>query len=218
MARTLSVLLLGAVVLAGFAGYRVFESNVRAEVYHARLLELSEDHAALRALYDEAVRRTAVTELVVAGDRLTVVVRTAEGDVREIEAPFDPRREIYVDYVVKDGRLWIRRLFDDRTPPGDGLLIDPELYAIDWESSADGHGKAAYRALADGRWVVDVSGDGSLGLRRRSGGEVVALIAAPTVRDYAPLEEDVARALAAIAPLEVVAAVTRRLEAVVKDW
>ena len=215
MVRILSVLLLAVFVVAAFAGFRVFETNVRAEVYRTRLLELSRDHDALRGLYDQAVRRTAVTELVVAGDSLAVVVRTAEGDVEEIETPFDPRREIYVDYVVRDGRLWIRRLFDDRTPPGDGMLIDPELFAIDWESINAGHGKAAYRALADGRWIVDVSGDGSLGLRRRTAGEVVALVSAPPVRDYAPIEEEVQDALAAISPAEAVAAIARQLEAAV---
>jgi hypothetical protein len=95
-----------------------------------------------------------------------VAIRDASGAVRTIETPFDPSREIYVDFVVLDGRLWIRRVFDDRTPPEQGVLIDPALAEIDWSEDEAAHGKATYRALGPGRWIVSVTGDGSLGLAR----------------------------------------------------
>jgi hypothetical protein len=107
-----------------------------------------------------------VTELVVEDGRLSVAIRDAGGAIRTIETPFDPSREIYVDFVVLDGRLWIRRVFDDRTPPEQGVLVDPALAEIDWSEERAAYGKATYRALGPGRWIVSVTGDGSLGLAR----------------------------------------------------
>jgi hypothetical protein len=212
MSRILSVALLALMVLAAFTGFRLLEAGIAAEVYRARLAELAGDYERLRGQYDEAVRRTAVTELVVSDGRLSVVIRTAEGDLETLASPFDPSREIYIDYVVRDGRLWIRRLFDDQTAPGAGMVIDPSLYTIDWEAVADGHGKALYRALGEGRWIVDVSGDGSLGLRRRADGEAIELVSAPQVRDYAPIDAVVGDALAAIGPIEALVALVRQIE------
>jgi hypothetical protein len=168
-----------------------------ADVYRDRLARLAGEHEALRTSYNDAVRRSAVTELLVRDGSLSVLVRTPgpEGSaLREIETPFDPSREIYVDFAVLDGRLWIRRVFDERTPPSLGVVIDPELAQIEW-AGAPGSGvrvgKAVYRSLSEGRWVVSVTGQGSLGLERvgpasDAPGE---LIAAPTVQTFDELPE-----------------------------
>ncbi|MDJ0849830.1 MAG: hypothetical protein QNK04_15785, partial [Myxococcota bacterium] len=101
--RLLALVLLALLALTGFAGFRVLESQLAADVYQARLAELAADHEALRSLYNEAVRRTAVTELRVEDGTLAVVIRTAEGELQTLPSPYDPRNEIYVDYVVADG-------------------------------------------------------------------------------------------------------------------
>jgi hypothetical protein len=145
-------------------------ADVVASIYKQRLGELAGEYESLRSQYNEAVRRTAVTELVVNEGTLCVRVRTVAGVVETFETPFDPRGEIYCDYVVRDGRVFIRRVFDDRTPPSAGVVIDPKLAEIDWSTMAphdeQAVGKAVYRSLSDGRWVVTVTGDGALGLRR----------------------------------------------------
>ncbi|MBW2286446.1 MAG: hypothetical protein JRG80_02505 [Deltaproteobacteria bacterium] len=212
MTRTLSFTLLVLVALAAFAAHRLLEASLAADVYRERLMELSADYEQLRGRYDEAVRRTAVTELVVADGKLSVVIRTAEGELKSFESPFDPSREIYVDYVVRDGRLWIRRLFDDRTPPGEGMSIDPRLIDVDWETVGEGYGKAAYRALGEGRWVVEVTGDGSLGLARRDPEEVVELAPPPPVREYEPVAETVESVLGSIRASEAFRALARQIE------
>jgi hypothetical protein len=210
MSRLLAVALLAIV---GFAGFRLLESTLAADVYRARIAELSADHDALRALYNDAVRRTAVTELRVEGGVLSVVVRRADGALEVLPSPYDPRKEIYVDYVVMDGRLWIRRVFDEDTPPGEGMVVDSRLAAVDWDTLPEGHGKAAYRALGEGRWVVDVTGDGSLGLSRREPGDEAELSPPPPVRSYPPVEAEVRDALGAIGPGEAVRAIAKRLGA-----
>jgi hypothetical protein len=152
-----------------------------------------------------------VTELVVEDGRLSVAIRDAGGSIRSIETPFDPSREIYVDFVVLEGRLWIRRVFDDRTPPEQGVLVDPALAEIDWSAEAADHGKAAYRALGPGRWVVSVTGDGSLGLTRAREDAPAELAPPPALRSYEPVESEIDDGLGELGAAEVLRALGERL-------
>jgi len=203
------VVLIGAIV--GGLGYRLLETSLELDVYRERFDALERDFEGLRRQYDEAVRRTAVSELISQDGKLSVLVRTAAGELERIETPFDPSGEIYVDFVVVDGRIWIRRIFDANTPPATGLVIDPELAEIDWNRASDAQGKATYRALGEGRFVVTVSGDGSLGLEPRSGDVPVELTAAPEVKSYEPVGQVVDQRLRELQPAEVMRALGRRL-------
>jgi hypothetical protein len=209
--RTISVIVLAALAaFAGLAGFRLLRSGVTAEVYRSRLEVLADDYASLRERYDTAVRRTAVTELLVRDGRLSVTVRTAEGVQQTIPTPYDPSREVYIDYVVVDGRLWIRRVFGEDTPPREGIVVDPRLAHVDWNAPGASHGKAAYRALEEGRWVVTVTGDGSLGLAPADG-EPIELSPPPPVQRFEPVEGEVDDALRRIGPAEVLHVFAREL-------
>lgn len=202
-----SLIILFAVILlgtGGYLGYRLLGSSIEAEIYRSRLQELSRDHARLREQYNDAIRKTAVTELQVKDGRLDVVIRTADGQLQRIETSFDPSNEIYVDYVVVDGRLWIRRIFDSQTPPGRGLLIDPHFIDVSWDAENARHGKAVYRALGEGRWIVTVTGGGALGLARRRDDDDMGLAAPPALREYRPVSEEVHAAMREIGVGEVV--------------
>ena len=181
-----AVVLLG---VAGYVGYQLVQANLKADIYKDRLTELASDYDALRQTYNQAVRKTAVTELVVEDGKLCVSIRNAEGMVKQTPTPFDPSGEIYVDYVVLDGRLWVRRVFDAKTPPSQGVVIEPELADVGWDDPALAHGKAVYRRLDEGRWIVTVTGDGSLGLAKASGNQPADLASVPPVRDYEPVDE-----------------------------
>ena len=211
MKHVVAVLLMAILGLTGFAGYRLLRSDIEASVYRSRLEEVARDYELLRESYNEAIRRTAVTELRVEQGVLSVAIRNALGDVRIIDTPYDPSREIYVDYAILDGRLWIRRIFDATTPPEEGLLVDPNLADVDWSTDPDGYGKAAYRSLAEGRWVVTATGDGSLGLGRRRSGDAAKLAPPPPVHTYEPLERVVDRQLGAIEPREALRALAAQL-------
>jgi len=189
--RTAALLAVMVVVIA--VGYRVLRLYYENDILSRRLGDLQTQHRQLAELYNQAIRRTAVTELQVEDGRLSVVIRTADGVEKTLATPFDPAGEIFVDYVIRDGRLWIRRLFDARTPPLQGMLIDPQLGDVNWSDAAYTHGKAVYRSLGPGRWVVTVTGDGSLGLAKREPGDQRPLATAPTVRDYSEVELDVRR-------------------------
>jgi hypothetical protein len=152
-----------------------------------------------------------VNELRVRDGALRVVIRDATGAEHEIETPYDPAREIYVDFAILDGRLWIRRVFDAGTPPQEGLVIDPGLAQVDWSTDPSAHGKAAYRSLGEGSWVVSVTGDGSLGLAASPEDEIPELSPPPPVRDYEPLEESVDQRLRSIQPEEALRALATRL-------
>jgi len=209
--RLLDLLLIVILGFAGLAGYRLVQMGVEAQVYRERLAAVASDYEELRGRFNEAVRRTAVTELVVDHGALSVVIRNAAGEVQRFETPYDPTREIYVDYVVLDGRLWIRRVFDGVTPPERGMLIDPGLAEIDWSADPEGHGKAAYRSLGEGRWVVSVTGDGSLGLARVEGDARPELVSPPPVRDYDPIETEVGDVLRDAGVLETARALVVQL-------
>lgn len=186
------VLQTGALVLlggaAGLMGYRFVRADLAAHVYRERLVTLAQDYESLRTTYNDAVRRSAVTELIVKDGKLAVRVVNDQGTVREIPTPYDPTREIFVDFIVVDQRLWIRRVFDAKTPPTQAVVINPEFTDVDWESPQTAYGKAVYRRLDEGRWVVSVSGDGSLSLGRADG--PTRLTNAPKLKDYQQAEED----------------------------
>lgn len=204
MNRITGIASLVLIAVAGYAGYRLVEANLRADIYRDRLTSLAADYDTLRATYNQAVRRTAVTELVVENGKLCVSIRNAEGVVKSIPTPFDPAGEIYVDYVVLDGRLWVRRVFDAKTPPSQGVLIDPKLAEVSWDDQGATHGKAVYRQLGEGRWIVSVTGDGSLGLARSTRTAPTDLTTTPPVRDYEPISEQAKLEADRIGPGDVV--------------
>ncbi|MDP6977759.1 MAG: hypothetical protein QF570_04040 [Myxococcota bacterium] len=210
--RILNAVLVLIAAVAGFAAFRLLEASLEADVYRERLGALSADYESLRSRYNDAVRRTAVTELLVGDATLDVVIRNAAGEMQTLSTPFDPKREIYVDYVVLDGRLWIRRLFDEGTAPDQGFFVDPRLVDVDWTQEGASHGKAAYRALEPGRWVVDVTGDGSLGLARRNDDLPTHVAPAPPIREYTPVEHEVGVRLGEIEPAEAFDALMRQLD------
>ena len=179
------------VILAG-VGYRLAASRVETDIYRQRLSGLTGEYESLRSTYNQAVRRTAVTELLVRGGKLSVAIRTIEGVDRLIETPFDPSREIYCDYVLVDGRLWIRRVYDNYTPPYKGQVIDERFASVDWNAPNAREGKAAYRSLSEGRWVVTVTGDGALALVKADDKTPTVLSGPPPVRDYDQIEKQIA--------------------------
>lgn len=182
LATTGALIVLAGV--GGMMGYRFLRADISAKVYRQRLEDLSAEYASLRDRYNDAVRKTVVTELVVKDNKLSVRVRDASGVLKEIATPYDPSREVYVDYVVIDSRLWIRRLFDSQTPPSEALVIDPVYEEVDWDCEGAEHGKAVYRALSEGRWIVTASGNGSLGLVRADEMPEPELAPPPMLKDF----------------------------------
>ncbi len=182
-------ILLLCVIIA--VGYRWASMQVELDIYRERLAGLSNEYESLRAMYNQAVRKTAVTELIVKDGRVSLAIRTIRGVDRVIDTPFDPSQEIYCDYALLDGRLWIRRVYDARTPPSKGLVIDDSLEQVDWNNPAARYGKAVYRSLSEGRWIVTVTGDGSLGLAKSDTNTNVMLAGPPPVRDYDQIDKQI---------------------------
>ncbi|MCA9304401.1 MAG: hypothetical protein KC996_09790 [Phycisphaerales bacterium] len=175
---------IGAVVLIGVVGLRFARADAATRVYQDRLRDLSGEYETLRAQYNSAVRQTAVTELVVKDRRVTVHVRTIEGTSETIETACDADKEIYVDFALIDGRLWIRRVFDADTAPSNATVINPKLVDVDWEADGALVGQAVYRMLGEGRWVVRAAGDGALGLARVDDDAVVNLSSPPEIGSF----------------------------------
>lgn len=189
-------------IAAALLAYHLTRAGITESVYRDRLEDIASRYESLRDQYNDAVRRTTITELIVTDNRLSVRIRDASGIIREIPTRYDPRNEIYVDYAIIDGRLWIRRVFDALTPPAEGTIIDPQLAGITWDGDRATFGKAVYRSLDEGRWVVAVSGDGSLGLGPALG-PVNTLAMPPALGTFDEMNQQLKDDIANIGPSDI---------------
>lgn len=201
--RTRNAIVLAAIVtLIMGIGYALLRERLAAQVYRDRLEDLAGEYEKLRADYNDVVRKTAVTELLVSGGKVSVVVATEAGVLETIPTDLDPSQEIHVDFVVVDGRLWIRRVHDDQTPAARAQVIDPKVAEVAWDEDGKDYGLTVYRPLSEGRWVVQATAGGALTLVRRGDAEPVELVRAPLVREFRTLDEDVQDRLGEIGILE----------------
>lgn len=184
MKAVTTIVLIFAIAASSFCAWQLLRARTETRVYEKQWEALNSDYQDLLAQYNEAVRKTAVTELLVDQDNITVVVRTIEGDKKTIDTGLSPAGEVYVDYVVIDNRLWIRRIFDENTPPAKAVTIDPRFAQVDWDRENAVVGKAVYRRLSPGRWGISVTGDGSLGLKRLAEDQPFDVASPPAVREY----------------------------------
>jgi hypothetical protein len=178
-------LLTVAIVLGGYFWMR---EEITSRIYREKLDVLAGQYSALADQYNTAIRQSAITELEVTDSEIAVLIRTADGMIKRIPTPFDPRQELYVDYLVGNGRIWIRRVFDESTPPGNGLVIDPIWETVDWPSANLSYGKAIYRRLQPGIWSIQVSGNGALSLEKVDSSQAARLQASPEIRSYEEMQ------------------------------
>lgn len=206
LTRTISTsIMLAVIAAAGFLGYQYIRAGAAADIYRTRLATLADEYEGLRTTYNEAVRKSAVTELQVEDGKLSVLVVSETGILRRVETPYDPAGEVYVDYIVRDSRLWIRRVFDANTPPSQGVVIDPGIGPVLW-GEGDGQarmGKAVYRQLGEGRWVISVTGSGALGLVKVAETAKVKLTPSPKIADFATVTVEADRDVESIGMAEV---------------
>lgn len=179
--------------LAAAAGYQWARAQVAQDIYRDRLVVLQDDYLALAERYNQAITPRPVTELLVEDGIVCVLVRQGNGELARIQTPFNAwEDELFVDYALVDGRLLIRRVFDEHTAARSDqtVVVDSDLLEVDWTDPTIPYGKAIYRSkMTDGRWVVSVTGDGSLGLKRVGDDEPVVLETQPKVQAFDPIEE-----------------------------
>jgi len=186
------------IALCGVALWRQSRGNIVAGIYRERLEKLSANYQQLRGQYNEAVRKTAVTELVLEGGRLNVVIRTAAGVVETIATYLDANQEVHVEYLVQDGKLWIRRVYTLSEPDPGGramaavAMINPSLADPPWSTDADLKGLSVFRKnLSPGRWVVTTTGNAALDLKKLPPGQESQLTCPPPVRDFPAMEKEI---------------------------
>ena len=202
-----SLAIISAVAITAVVGLKIAKAETANQVYRDRLSDLSTDYKSLAAQYNQAVRQTAVTELIVKDRKITVEIRTIEGEQETIETPCNADKEIYVDFALIAGRLWIRRVFDADTPPSQATIINPKLANVDWDSEGALVGQAVYRQLDEGRWIVNAAGDGALALTRVDDDQIINLSPPPTVKAYEEVQSQVDEELEKITWRDVLASV-----------
>ncbi len=199
--------IVAAIGVVGLVGLRFAKADAANQVYQSRLQDLSGEYQLLANQYNQAVRKTAITELVVKDRAVTVQVRTIEGTQEIIETTCNADKEIYVDFALIEGRLWIRRVFDSDTPPSQATIINPKLANIDWDAQGALVGQAVYRQLDEGRWVVNAAGDGALALTKIPDDQIVSLSPPPTIQAFDEIQVEVDQELNKITWRDVFASV-----------
>lgn len=199
------VLLLALLLLMsmGIAGYQWARATAAKDIYRDRLGQLQGEFTDLAQQYNSAVTPKPVTELLVENGIVSIIIRDSAGQVQTIPTEANGQREVYVDYALIDGRLLIRRVFDEETAPKYATTVDPALLQVDWNAPGAMYGKAIYRRLEDGRWIVSVTGDGSLGLERLEGDATIDLVNQPEVKAYDPVNIQADADAEAISPGDV---------------
>lgn len=201
------IAIVGAAFVVGLVGLRFARADAANTVYQSRLRALTSDYESLRGQYNQAVRQTAVTELVVKDRSVTVQVRTIEGAVETIQTDADADKEVYVDFALIEGRLWIRRVFDADTPPSQATIINPKLAKVNWDAENALVGQAVYRQLGEGRWVVNAAGDGALKLTRIDADQIINLSPPPEIGAYEEIESEVDEEIEKVSWRDIFAAV-----------
>ncbi len=199
---TLAVLVLSVVTASVL--FHLYSAKIAAGLYKSRLAELNGKYDQLRSRYNDAVKKTAITELTVKDGKLNVVIRTVEGIIKTVPTPYNPEKEIHVDYLVTKGRLWIRRIHDSSTPPDKALIIDPALGQIEWKDGDKDYGLVIYKVLSEGRWVVSATRNGALAMKKLPADVQVALASPPQIMDLEEIDTQVNNKLDSIGPIDVV--------------
>lgn len=179
--------------IASLLGYQWAKATVAQDIYRDRLTSLQSDYQQLAEQYNQAITPRPVTELLVEDGTVCVVVRRGDGELVRVPTTFNAwEDELFVDYALVGGRLLIRRVFDEHTAARSeqAVVIDPELVEVDWEDPTIPFGKAIYRSrMADGRWIISVTGDGSLGLKQIAEDSQITLAKQPEIKKFEPVDE-----------------------------
>ncbi len=200
------------VVLCGLAIWRHSRGDIVTDIYRQRLEQLSANYQQLRSQYNQAVRKTAVTELVLEGGQLSVAIRTAAGVIETIPTHLDANQEVHVEYLVQDGKLWIRRVYTLSEPDPGGrahaavAMINPSLADPPWASDPSLKGLSVFRKdLTPGRWVVTTTGNAALDLKKLPPGQESQLASPPPVRDFPTMEKEIRDEIAEVDTWDIVA-------------
>lgn len=209
-----AVVVLVAILCA--AGYRYSKGRIEADIYRSRLAELNSRYHDLRGRYNEVVKKTAVTELVVREGKMDVVFRTAEGVLKAVPTGLSPMEEVHVEYVARAGRLWIRRVYTLQKPGAGGdaaakvVTVDPALAELPWKDEPNLQGLGVYRKdMTDGRWVVTTTGNAALALTKAPDAEPAELSPPPKVGTFEQIDSEVKQELGKVSLLDVVAALVK---------
>ncbi|MBN2198832.1 MAG: hypothetical protein JW747_03185 [Candidatus Aminicenantes bacterium] len=178
----------GFLIIILFVGYQLIKTKMTVKHYREGVAEITAKYQTLvdeyniaadkfhqlKTRYNEVLARTIITELKVEGRECSVILSNSEGVIVELPVELDLGKEVFVDYILFGNRLFIRRVFDSGTAPERAEDIFKEQKVrdfmpqeIDWSDPQFRHGKSIYRKLAEGSWMITVTGGGALDIDRK---------------------------------------------------
>ncbi|MEM9020615.1 MAG: hypothetical protein AAGC44_08630 [Planctomycetota bacterium] len=184
----------GLLAIATAVGYKWAKASMAKDIYRDRLVQAQAEYQDLAQQYNQAITPRPVTELLVDEGRVCVVVRKGKETVT-VPTDFDVREnQVYVDYLLEDNRLLIRRVFEfnriTAVPPDKVVYVDPELLEVDWDPESTPYGLALSSSnLTDGRYIISVTANGSLGFEKIDDDAPIDLADRPYIREFDPAEE-----------------------------
>ena len=191
-------------------GYQFFKMKMLVGHYKEGVVEITQKYQSvldeynravdtfneLKSRYNEVLARTIITELKVENNKCSVILKNSEGVLAEIPVEVNLGKEVFVDYIYFDNRLFIRRVFDSGTAPeraADILALQNVRgflpAAIDWSDPKFRSGKSIYRKLTDGSWMITVTGGGALDIDRKENIphlEFISPLEGFLLKDYKP--------------------------------
>lgn len=202
-----SFLIIALIGLLMYGAYRIARTHVAEDVYRARLIEQNEQlkqlrdqyvnlrkgYGDMRDNYNSAVKKTAVTELVVYEDSSVCVAFIAsDGTEKTVPTPFKMGSEVFCDFIVTDGQTFFRRIYDEHTAPKDAMVIDVQKQAFSFGSDEEWKGQVAYAKLNEpGRWTVTLTQGGALAIAKKPEGTPTTILRQPPpVKDFPTIDKE----------------------------
>lgn len=185
------------------AAYFWASERVKSAIYAHQLEQLGAEFSQLQDAYQTLIKETTLTQLEVTDQSIAVLIRGRDGSLQRVHTPFLPQREVYVDYVVSGGRIWIRRIFDSATPPSEAMVLDPVWQSVDWQDPRHRFGQAVYRSLQPGLWEIRVTGNGAMSLAPAQADAANVIAYAPQIESITDWQQSKATERGSIGPREV---------------
>lgn len=143
--------------------------DMKAE-YEQKLKTVITQYNRLLDTFNTVVDKTIITEIKVEDGNVFAIIRNYHRLRKKIPLKVSLKYPVYVDYIIKDNSIILRRVFDAVTPPSKAHNIVSNL-DVNWDDKSFKYGKAIYKKFSTNKnaiYQITVTGNGSLGIEQNT--------------------------------------------------